>query len=611
MIEIIEKYNPVVAENESLQSKFIKLGKEYFGLNIKGEFDYINSVKDSIKIMSYDVQADLKEIFIPYSNAPVYWIYDSWLLNQVEDYMKLNFLRAKYFELHKSIKENYTKWVVTKLKNEKEYYANITINFIERDVFKHNFFKFILHGIILSTQPSFYNFAKALNSFNTAKELINVSRMSDNVKQELNYILTLYIGFAHLKEKEYELANITFKDALEIKSYGITAKFYTALTEINLNNEEQAVEICREILNYDFNRLTVATANNNFGMFNFFVKNGIFNNIFYKKDFWKISNQIELMIQPYHSAAENELSLIQKKITNLKEKNINEYLSDEISKSISFMERVVQAYTDTNTVYIIGLYPEFASKFRGIIDTVVANMRQSIATEIKTKLTSFDNAIKENEEAEKRITTEIENFKLKVKDALVKGIQSIASTYDEQIKLLESRIAFIPFVEKYNPNRTFTVNMSYNFVIAFVVMIIGSMAYYTNRTVADINELNSFFSLVLASGLKWGLISFSVGTLISLVISGLVMIERSDEKQKLLRKTKSYNAHKNKAIAEAKEYSEHREKVMLDNLNSNLTQHKKRLAECTEQRENELQRLNNEAAERIQKFEEHLSSLLD
>ena len=69
--------------------------------------------------------------------------------------MKFNLVLGSYNELHKSIKENYSKWVTTKLKSEKDYYATLTINFIERDINKHNIFKLIIKAIILTYQNTF------------------------------------------------------------------------------------------------------------------------------------------------------------------------------------------------------------------------------------------------------------------------------------------------------------------------------------------------------------------------------------------------------------------------------------------------------------------------
>ncbi|NMB80728.1 MAG: hypothetical protein GYA14_02810, partial [Ignavibacteria bacterium] len=307
MISFIDQYKPVDFEKEVDYSRLIKLGKDFFEINSRSEFDYITYVKDCTKLSSLEIPEEYKEIFIPRANPSVYWIYDSWLMLQIEDYMKTNFLRAKNVEIYKAIKENFTKWATTKLKNEKEYYANNVINLIERDVYKQNFFKYIINGIIHLAKPGVFNVSKVINQFETAKEIATSSRLAENIKNELNYIITLYIGFAHLRDNAPDTANNFFKNALELKQYGITAKLYNALTEVKLGNLSIAESYLNEILDFDFNRITLAIRLNNFGMFNFFLKTGFFQNVFFEYDFWPASESIEKIIHHHNISNKNSL----------------------------------------------------------------------------------------------------------------------------------------------------------------------------------------------------------------------------------------------------------------------------------------------------------------
>lgn len=609
MIELVDKYKPVDYESDSDYAHFSKLGKEHFATNTKGEFDFITNLKDSIKIISFDIPEEFKEIFIPRANAPVYWIYDSWLLNQIEEYLKVNFLRAKNIDIYKSIKENYSKWVTTKLKNEKEYYATNTINFIERDIYKHNFFKYIIQGIILLFHPGLYNFSKVLAAFSTAKELAQASRLSENARQELLYLLTLYIGFAQLKESEYESANISFKEALSIKETGITAKFYCALTESNLGNSESSGSYLKDVLIFDFNRLLLAIKMNNFEMFSFFLKANFFQNIFYENEFYRNSFQIERLINEHCHSAENEISKIQNKINELKSKNIREYVNEEITANISLLEKISQGYSESKHALIVGLYPHFAESFDNIINQIIGRLKEKLDIEIKEKLGHFEKTIVENQNAEKHTLYEIENFKNKSKDTLAKTLQGITENYDYQIKLIEEKIDNIPYLEKYNPQRSFSINMSNNFIVAFIVMIIGALADNSNSASSDSSGLNGFFASLVTSGIKWGIISFILGTLISLIISVFVLIEKSDAKQKLTRKINTFRSQKATALTDAKEYSEHREKVTLENYNNSLTQYRKNIKEVTEQRDAEKQKLILENSEKLRAFEELLASI--
>lgn len=609
MISFIDQYKPVDFEKEVDYSRLIKLGKDFFEINSRSEFDYITYVKDCTKLSSLEIPEEYKEIFIPRANPSVYWIYDSWLMLQIEDYMKTNFLRAKNVEIYKAIKENFTKWATTKLKNEKEYYANNVINLIERDVYKQNFFKYIINGIIHLAKPGVFNVSKVINQFETAKEIATSSRLAENIKNELNYIITLYIGFAHLRDNAPDTANNFFKNALELKQYGITAKLYNALTEVKLGNLSIAESYLNEILDFDFNRITLAIRLNNFGMFNFFLKTGFFQNVFFEYDFWPASESIEKIIHHHNISNKNSLELIQKKIEDLKKKNIKENLTDDISNSITMLEKISINYKDSSNIFIAGLTNEFENQFNEIIRSIIGKLKETLENEIAGKISVYEKQIYDNQSAETHTLNEIENFKIKSRDNLAKALENIEENYNSQIKLIEERIENIPFMEKYNSQRSFSTNMSNNFIVAFIVMIIG--AFTGHSTGEESHGLNAFFSGLVSSGIKWGLISFFVGTLISLIMSAMVLIEKADEKQKLIRKINLFKKQKADALNEAKIYSEHKEKVTLENYNNSLAQYRKNIKDITEQRDFVRNNLNKEASEKVKAFEDLLAPLLN
>lgn len=601
--------NLTVKGSENALTNFYKLGKEHFDLNIPGEFDYITNIKENIKILSFDLPEELKEIFIPFANAPVYWIYDSWLLSQIEEFMKVNFSKVKYLDLHKSIKENYAKWVTTKLRSEKEYYANLTINFIERDVYKHNFFKHLIHAILLTYHNSFYNPAKAISLYENVKELVNTLRLSDSVKKELNYIVNLFTGFVYLKEKDYIKANQSFKEAVDIKSSGTTAKFYIALTEFKMGNDEVASYFIKEIMAYDLHRLLVALDLNNFGMFNYFLLNAFVNNIFYEKDFAPAYYLIGNVLKPYRLAEENFLNKIAHKITLLKEKPVKNYFTDDVTKSINLLEKLTEGYLNSSNTLIIAMYPEFERKYNFTIDLIIEQMKKLVYEEIEAKLVQYDQYINEYSAEIEKLRTELDSYKIKAQENLEKSIKNIKESYENEIKSLEERIAQLPYLEKFSPAKSFSVNMMNNTIIAMFVFLIGGLASYSNKLVTDTSEFNSILGFVLLAGLKWGFISFLVGLIISVIIAGLVLIDRADEKNKLIKRINSLKNQKEQAIKDTEEYWREKEKAVVSNINANIMQHQKRIEELKEEKETEKAKLSIEAEEQIKKFTEDLETV--
>ncbi len=609
MSAVLEKYGQAEVGNDANYSKFHHLAKDHFQIKIKNDYDYINGVKESIRFFSLDLPAEIKEIFISFSEAPAFWIYESSLLNQIEEFMKFNLVRGSYNELHKSIKENYSKWVTTKLKSEKDYYATLTINFIERDINKHNIFKLIIKAIILTYQNTFYNPARALEILTSTLELLNTIRLNDLTKTELRYILNLYTGFIHLKENNTDKANQAFNDAIEIKPQGSTAKIYCALTEINLGKEDTAMYLLKDVFNYDVHRLTLAIKTNNPGMFSYFYRNAFIYNIFQEKDFIKAQNVLESFLNEKRIYDSNKLDVCKKKLELLKAKKMDEYYDDEISKSISFFEKIIQNYSTSKNTLLITLIPEFEQKYDAVVDSIIAKIRTKYYSEVQEKVATFDDIIRENASAEKHLIDELENFKIKSKEILAASINHLHENFDMETHILEQKIDDLPNVDRFNPRVSMSNNMTYNIVIAFVVFFIGGISGYSNKTVTDVSEFNSIFTFVLIAGSKWGAISFIIGVVISTIISGIILVERSDMRHKLLRRISYLKIEKERLIYEQKESSSQREKIMCDSINNSISQHRKRVEELKAQKDEMQKGLMKEAEEKIKAIVDQLITL--
>ncbi len=609
MSEVLERYGNAEVGTETNYSKFYHLAKEHFQIKIKNDYDYINGVKESIRFFSLDLPSEVKEIFIPFSEAPVFWIYESSLLNQIEEFMKFNLVRGSYNELHKSIKENYSKWVTTRLKSEKDYYATLTVNFIERDINKHNIFKLIIKAIILTYQSTFYNPKQALEILSNILDLLNTIRINDQAKTELKYIINLYMGFVHLKESDTVKANQAFTNAVEIKPQGSTAKIYCALTEINLGKADTAIYLLKDVFNYDVHRLTIAIKTNNTGMFSYFYRNAFIYNIFQEKDFFKAQNDLGIFLNEKKVLGSNGLEISKEKLEALKARKMEEFYDDEILKSISFIEKIIQSYSSSNNTLLITLFPEFQLKFDAIVESIIEKIRAKYYREVQEKIGTFDDMIKDNASAEKHLINELENLKIKSNENLINAIKNLQENFDVETQNLEQRIDDLPNVDRYNPRKSMSNNMTYNIIIAFIIFFIGGISGYSNKLVTDVSEFNSIISFVLISGTKWGAISFIIGVLISTIISGIILVERSDMRHKLLRRISYLKIEKERLIAEQKENSAHKEKIMIESMNNSINQHRKRIVELHSQKEEMKKTLMKEAEEKIKVIVDQLLTL--
>ncbi len=601
MAATAEKYNSQSSPigSEALLAKFAKVAKDHFQVSLKNESDPILTIKENIRFFSLDLPAEIKEIFIPYADAPFFWIYESSLLTQIEEFLKFNFNRSGYQELHKQIKESYARWATTKLKSEKEYFATTTINFIERDINKHNFFRLILKAIILTYQSTFYNPTKALEILKSCSEIISTLRLNDNVKIELNYLINLYIGFVYIKENNFEKANVSFKEAIEIKQQGCSAKLYAAYSETVLGHFDLASYYLNEVYNYDVQRLGVAIKMNNLGMFNYFFRNAFIYNVFHEKDFCKAVDSIEVLLADKKNVDLTFFEKLKEGFDKIKIKKLDEYFNDEIKKHISFLEKAIPNYSKSSNSLLYSTFPMFLQQLEQLTDLIKEQIKNSFYAEIKTKLNVYDTAIKDNASAEKHLHDELEKFKVKTKEQLAEVINNINESYDLDTRTIEEHIANLPNLDKYNPRVSISNNMTYNVIVAFIVFFVGGFAGYSNRAVNDVSEFNSIFTIVLISGSKWGVISFIIGTIISIIVSGFIVIERFDAKSKLQRKINYLRLERERTLTEAKNSSVQKEKLMIENMTSSIQQHKKRIEELKEQRITAEKGFKEEADEKI------------
>ncbi len=581
---VSEKYRENAISTEAQIAKFYKLAKEHFQIDVDIQSDQINTIKESVRFFSLELPAELKEIFISFNDAPLLWIFESSLLNQIEEFMKFNFKGLAFSELHKQIKDNYARWATSKLKSEKEYYSTTTINFIERDINKHNFFKMILKGLILTYQPTFFNSQKALDLFESTIDLIKSLRLNENTKSELIYLLKLYIGFVYLKENDYIKANDIFKQAIEIKPQGCSAKIYSSLSEIMLGNEEVGMYYLKEVFNYDIKRLSIAMKFNNLGMFNYFFRNAFIYNIFHEKEFSRVSDTIQILFKEFRISDESIFNTCGEKLEKIKKCKLDEYYDEEIKKSFDFFEKIYNQYSTSNSTLLHASYPEFQNKIKQIVEKIISNVKEKYYNEVKSILNTYDLVINDNLSAEKHLIEELEIFKKKSQETLKETIQRIIDNYDLEAKELEVKINELPEIDKYNPRIALVNNLTYNIFIAFIVFFIGGITGYSNKIVDNVNEFNSIFVSVLVSGSKWGAISFIIGLLISLLMAAGVAIEKYDISSKLQRKLNLLKIEKEKAISEAKDVNNHKEKIMIESINSSIELHRKRVAEVKEQK---------------------------
>ena len=94
-------------------------------------------------------------------------------------------------------------------------------------------------------------------------------------------------------------------------------------------------------------------------------------------------------------------------------------------------------------------------------------------------------------------------------------------------------------VVELNPLNSFSNTMTYNLFMSFVVFMIGVFTTYLNNSSNYGDGVSNYFSNIISGGFKWGLICYVIGSLIAAAIAGTVRLERSNVRQRFMKRIRA------------------------------------------------------------------------
>ncbi len=583
---------------QNLDSNILK----YFDIcKLYLEFDPL-SMKDSNTIFSessrfyrYSFPPNISEYFFRYEEAPLFWLCDSSLNKYLKDLYRHHFPVLNSVDQYKAVKELYSKWLTNKQEEEKKYFALSITNFIDNYNSRTNFLSNILSGIISSYEPSVYNPQRSIELFDKSKDIISKIKLSDPIKEELEYLITLYLGYSYIILQENELAKNRFEDALKLKSNGITAKFHLALANIKLQDIESAENYIKEIYDYDTQRINFAIENLSINLFNFFIENAVFNNIFYYPEFSLISENIESLLSLIKISNEPVIKILINKFEVLRVVIEEKQFPEEIVKNISFIEKVIKKYSDSNNIHFLNA----AGKLKNIFFETIIKIKEEIKAKYYNKINEKVSVI--NEEIQMRSATleklkqELENQKNELKNKLSSGITNIENNITRETQVLEEEIKNLPLRPKLNPQTTFKHVMTYNIILSFMVFLMGGCAGYSNNFVHDISELKDLISISLITGTKWGAITFLIGIILSALSAMFTLLERSNRRQYLLQSISRLKNEKEYRINIFKKDIARKESLLINNFNVPIKENIERIEQLIKEKNSQESMLKEEA----------------
>jgi len=591
-------------------SKFQSLANEFFQFDIFAELDPVKTIKEASRLFDFNMPAELNEMFIRFEDAPAFWIMRSPFLEQLENIYKSLTSQSAGQNIYRTAREFYTKWLIIKPQSEKKYFAASYLNAIEKRSNKSNFLFLMMHAVILTFEKQLFNPSVSIELLNRSKDVLNEGKLEDQYRDEAAYLISLYSGFIYLIQKDLQAAKIKFTEALSSKANGITAKFYNAYTDVQLNQGIVPAEVLSDLYNFDLARLEYAIEADNILMIDYFLKSPVMKNLFYYPEF---APSYEIIIDFLNSAKNSsgiDLNIIQGKINSFKSLEINEYYNENVIKDLAFFDKVIQNFSDSQNVLLLGSMSKFRDKFNKTSGEIAQAIRNKYLAQIKEKLFVYDKEIQDKLNDIQMLTRNFEEQKIKYKEKFDNNLKAIENRAFENIAVIEERIKNLQYMPSLNPGLTFKNAMTYNLILSVTVFLMGGCAGYSNSFMDTINKSGNIFPVVMVTGLKWGIIAFAVGLLISIISAGLALLESSNQKQKLQQAIKSIKDEKEYYLDYYKKEFEKNSKENEEKFNKTIEDKKKRISDVKSERENQEKIFNEEAEQKIREDSKQLMALV-
>lgn len=597
--------------DELYVNKIRQLGRENFLWHDSGTFDYYKLLKESSKFFNFKLPSQFDKIFISYKNAYVYWIYKSPLMEYVEDFFRVNLLKGGMFDRYKHLKEFFLKWVALSSKEDKKFYASSAITYIEKDLSKKNFLNQVIQAVILIYENSLHDPDKALSLLENAQKTIESVKIDDLYKEELIYLIRLHKGFLKLRENKPLSAINDFQDAAAIYPDSVTPKFHMAISNIKAGNYGDASQNFFDVVQNDLDRLGWAILTNKFAVFNYFLEHNTTQNIFsYPQEFSNLFDTIEGFVDENKGKGAIVVNHLRDRIQRFKELKMNSFYKDDIINNLAFLDKIAYGFNSVSDAIFCAVAPKLEEKFEKTVGLLGDSIKGFHFSEVESSLKIFETGLQDQGRYIERIKIELEEFKAKLQKKLNITIENYQQNISEHIGFFENRIENLHMVSSLDPKVSLKNNLNYNLILAIMIFLIGGFASYTSSSVTDISEFKSLISTVVATGLKWGSVSFFLGLIISFFIAGSVVLERSSQKQRLMQKITQLKNEKERVIEQLREEAKEREKSHADNLGKRMEIHKGRITELKKEFDQRQVELREEAHKKIQTEFDKLNELI-
>ena len=537
-----------------IASSLLSFGKKYIQSDYNSDYNFSEKIKENAQFHSIPLPEDISERFIFYENAPNYLLFESPLISYLHKIFKVNHNVLHGENPQRQLKEYYAKWLKGKKGTDTKYFANSMLGYLEKT--KNNAFNMLMHAMVLTYDDQLFNPEKAIELITRASDIIFNKHIDDKYFNELRYFLKITEGFLHLKGADLNTSNRLFYEALEVKHTGVTAKFHLALTEIQLENTQVATDLVEEIYKTDIERLNFAIENNSLSVYEFFLNNSITKYFFLEPKFSPLLYFFEDKIELFKSHNRAILEEVKASLVNLREIKVNGYFTDRIKANLRFIESYLKKYNGGESLLLSDSSRAVVEKFDEIIKIVNEEIKKKYYSGLEERLQHYKTAIEETKLEHAHAVKDLESYRRRINEKLKMNLNEYDSQMSAKINAIEQKVNSLDEKSDLDPSATFKNAFTYTSMLSVMVLLLSGFASYSS---SDFNEMASFSNVirtVLVEGAQWALITFLVGTVVSIFTTISTVVQKSSYKQSMVKKVSTYVDEKEKGKEQLRKETE-------------------------------------------------------
>lgn len=508
------EYFPSIKAKQTSFEVFITKINEHFSLNIPKEFN---------------------ELFLPLEETKYFWLSNHPLVVSLENFFHpFNKRNLKSYSEKEEFKRYYIKWANESSPKEKNFFATTIKNLIERNSSVDDIMKNLLFATLWSYDDKPQAEEKFLSQYNFVNNTILNSAIGEDLKNEYLYYENLFKAVHFINKKNYQEAIQFLSTALGLKENGINVNYYRAM----LLNKESEIEVCMDMVKslvlFDVDRLNYANSINNKQLFDYFLKNSVAINIFSERRFSDLVFRIKSLFESLGANNRNSFKFIEISIDKLKGIDLKNFLNDALIAELTYIENFVKEYEKEKIVYMKIIDIPFLEKYHGFIDKIKLRIKETEEKKITEEMVAIHKRIQAQQDEIEYLRGDSEKWKEKASVQLKETIKANEDRYAGVVSQVETVLSKLDSNQEFDPYTSFNNSLIYNFIISMIVFIIGGFI----DGISDGNELKAsgLIVSVFSGGLKWSAIVFIVGLFIAVIGMVSKMVEKSNEKQRLMRK---------------------------------------------------------------------------